>query len=106
MASNSSKGSVEETAEIAHSSFSTKAAAAAGQAAEDATCFVSNSVQHRKIVHRPLQSSLRGPRRIGVESYAAYNRIYQQSRTVWVLPPRIHSKQCALRVLTASSGGE
>ena len=65
VASNSSKGSVDETSEMVNSSYLAKPTAVAPPASEDATCYVSNSVQHRKIVHRPLQSSMRGPRRIG-----------------------------------------
>jgi len=64
MASNSSHGSGDDNAEtVVLKPGSQRAPSAA--AGEEPTCVVNHGLQHRRVAHRPLQSSLRGPRRIG-----------------------------------------
>jgi hypothetical protein len=66
MASSSSggHGSGDENAETVLLKQNTKGALPAS-ACQEPTCVVNHALQHKKVAHRPLQSSLRGPRRIG-----------------------------------------
>ena len=65
MASTSSHGSADKTVETVTVKLDRSLLKEKATMSEEPTCVINPAHQQKKIVHRPLQSSFRGPRRIG-----------------------------------------